>query len=285
LSNKEKKDYIKPLPEKLIKQYRGWKFSGFLKHKDLYQKLSMEGQKPSAMIISCVDSRVQSTQIFDTEPGDFFIHRNIANLVPPYDRDSDNTGTAAALEFAVCGLKVSHIIILGHSGCGGIKNGYHLCKNDKKNADLFFVNKWLSILKPAFSKLSTHSSDQSGIEELEKTSIKISIDNLIEFPFIKNELDAGTLSIHGLWHDIASGNLEMLDPETMKFKDFNLFSGWRLFIIDRFLSSAAALLCIESSWYSGSLNHSLAFSGEGNEKITALPSRGVDPSKVSTESS
>ena len=125
MSNKEKKDYIKPLPEKLIKQYRGWKFSGFLKHKDLYQKLSMEGQKPSAMIISCVDSRVQSTQIFDTEPGDFFIHRNIANLVPAYDRDSDNTGTAAALEFAVCGLKVSRIIILGHSGCGGIINDIH----------------------------------------------------------------------------------------------------------------------------------------------------------------
>ena len=218
MSNKEKSDYIKPLPEKLIKKYRGWKSSGFLKHKDLFQKLSVEGQKPSAMIISCVDSRVQSTQIFNTEPGDFFIHRNIANLVPPYDRDSDNTGTAAALEFAVCGLKVSHIIILGHSGCGGIKNGYHLCKNDKKNADLFFVNKWLKILKPAFSELSTHDSDQSGIEELEKTSIKISIDNLIEFPFIKNELDKGTLSIHGLWHDIASGNLEILDSETMEFK-------------------------------------------------------------------
>ena len=184
----------------------------------MFEKLSEDGQKPSAMIISCVASRVQSTQIFDTEPGDFFIHRNIANLVPPYDRDSDNTGTAAALEFAVCGLKVSYIIILGHSGCGGIKNGYHLCKNDKKNADLFFVNKWLSTLKPAFSKLSLHNSDQSRIEELEKTSIKTSIDNLIEFPFIKNELEEGTLSIHGLWHDIASGNLEMLDPETMKFK-------------------------------------------------------------------
>ena len=212
------KNYIKPLPEKLINKYRLWKSSGFIKYKDLFEKLAVEGQKPSAMIISCVDSRVQSNQIFDTQPGDFFIHRNIANLVPPYDRESDNTGTAAALEFAVCSLKVSNIIILGHSGCGGIKNGYHLCKNDKKNADLFFVNKWLEILKPAFSKLSNHSSDQSGIEELEKTSIKISIGNLIKFPFIKNELDAGKLSIHGLWHDIASGNLEMLDPETMEFK-------------------------------------------------------------------
>jgi len=207
-------------PQDLKDKFYEWKNDTFSIKKSHFEKLAKEGQFPKYMIISCVDSRVQSTQIFDTEPGDFFIHRNIANLVPPYDRDSDNTGTAAALEFAVCGLKVSHIIILGHSGCGGIKNGYHLCKNDKKNADLFFVNKWLSILKPAFSKLSTHSSDQSGIEELEKTSIKISIDNLIEFPFIKNELDAGTLSIHGLWHDIASGNLEMLDPETMKFKGF-----------------------------------------------------------------
>ena len=218
MSNKDKTSFIKPLPEKLIKKYRGWKSSGFQKNKDLFNKLSVEGQNPLAMIISCVDSRVHSTQIFDVEPGDFFIHRNIANLVPPYDLESDNTGTAAALEFAVCVLKVSHIIILGHSGCGGIKNGYHLFKDDKKNVDLFFVNKWLEVLKPAFGKLSTHSSDQSGIEELEKTSIKISIDNLIDFPFIKNELDEGTLSIHGLWHDIASGNLEMLDPENMKFK-------------------------------------------------------------------
>ncbi|MDC0032388.1 hypothetical protein OAJ23_02905, partial [Pelagibacteraceae bacterium] len=92
-----------------------------------------EGQKPSAIVITCSDSRVIPTNIFNTKPGEFFIHRNIANLVPPYDLDSDNTGTAAALEFAVCSLKVSHIIILGHSECGGIKNGYHLCKNDKKN--------------------------------------------------------------------------------------------------------------------------------------------------------
>ena len=214
----KKNKYIKLLPKTLIKQYREWKSSEFEKYRDVYKKLAREGQSPIAMVISCCDSRVHGSKIFNSGPGELFIHRNIANLVPPYDRDSDNTGTAAALEFAVYGLKVSHIIILGHSGCGGIKNGYHLCKNDKKNADLFFVNKWLKILKPAFSELSTHDSDQSGIEELEKTSIKISIDNLIEFPFIKNELDEGTLSIHGLWHDIASGNLEMLDPETMEFK-------------------------------------------------------------------
>ena len=170
------------------------------------------------MVISCCDSRVLSSNIFNSGPGELFIHRNIANLVPPYDRDSDNTGTAAAIEFAVCGLKVSHIIILGHSECGGIKNGYHLCKNDKKDADLFFVNKWLRILKPAFNKLSAHNSDQDEIRELEKISIKTSIDNLIELPFIKNELDKGSLSIHGLWYDIASGNLEMLDPKTMEFK-------------------------------------------------------------------
>ena len=84
-----KKNYIKPLPEKLINKYREWKSSGFLKYKDLYGKLTLEGQKPSAMIISCVDSRVQSTQIFDTKPGEFFIHRNIANIVPPYSPNND----------------------------------------------------------------------------------------------------------------------------------------------------------------------------------------------------
>ena len=209
---------IKSPLNSLLEKHSNWKKNKFISNRKELQRLAKVGQSPLIMIISCCDSRVHASEIFESKPGELFIHRNIANLIPPHDTHSDNTGTAAALEFAVCALKVSHIIILGHSGCGGIKNGYHLCKNDKKNADLFFVNKWLKILKPAFSELSTHDSDQSGIEELEKTSIKISIDNLIEFPFIKNELDEGTLSIHGLWHDIASGNLEMLDSETMEFK-------------------------------------------------------------------
>ena len=153
LSNKDTSKYIKSIPEKLINRYKDWKKTGFEEHRDWYETVAKVGQNPLAMVISCCDSRVHATSIFGADPGEFFIHRNIANLIPPYNPDGDHHGTSAAIEFAILSLAVSHIIILGHSGCGGIKNGYHLCKGDKKNTDLVFVNKWLNILKPAYDTL------------------------------------------------------------------------------------------------------------------------------------
>ena len=170
------------------------------------------------MIISCCDSRVHATSMFGAETGEFFIHRNIANLIPPYNPDGDHHGTSAAIEFAVCALKISQIIILGHSNCGGIKNGYHLCKDDHINEDLMFVNKWLNILKPAYDSLEQVGEDNLMIRKLEKDSIINSINNLLEFPFVQQALDSKQLSIHGLWNDIGSGELEMLVPQTMSFK-------------------------------------------------------------------
>ena len=218
LSNKENSNHIKCLPDKLINRYKSWKKTGFQKHRSLYETIAKEGQNPLAMVISCCDSRVQVSSIFGVDPGEFFIHRNIANLIPPYNPDGDHHGTSAAIEFAILSLAVSHIIILGHSECGGIKNGYHLCKGDKKNDDLVFVNKWLNILKPAYDTLTINKDDNLMISRLEKESIKISIKNLLDFPFVKNALSDNKLQIHGLWHNIGSGELETLDPETMSFK-------------------------------------------------------------------
>ena len=144
---------IKPLPQDLIDRYKNWKSDSFANDRSLYENLALEGQSPPAMIISCCDSRVHATSMFGAETGEFFIHRNIANLIPPYNPDGDHHGTSAAIEFAICALKVSHIIILGHSSCGGIKNGYHICKGDQVNEELLFVNKWLRILKPAYDML------------------------------------------------------------------------------------------------------------------------------------
>jgi len=206
------------LPNKIINKYKKWKADSFVKNKTTYKKLASEGQSPIAMIISCCDSRVHATSMFGAETGEFFIHRNIANLIPPYNPDGDHHGTSAAIEFAVCALKVPHIIVLGHSNCGGIKNGYHLCKGDQVNEEFQFVNKWLDILKPAYDMLVQLSDEKAMISMLEKQSIKNSIQNLSEFPFVQKALSSNEISIHGLWNNIGTGELEMLNPKSMLFE-------------------------------------------------------------------
>jgi len=213
-------DCIKLLPSYLIKRYKSWKKVGYQENKSWYKKISNEGQNPSTMIISCCDSRLHVTSIFGADSGEFFIHRNIANLVPPYNPNGDHHGTSAAIEYAVKVLKVSHIIIIGHSKCGGINSGFHLFKNKLNIKNTIFINKWLNILRPSYQKvmnISNNISDEDGINILEKESIKTSIDNLIKFPFIRESLKNNKLVLHGLWHDIGSGNIELLEPNSLKF--------------------------------------------------------------------
>lgn len=212
--------YIKLLPSYLIKRYKGWKATEYQENKTWYNKISCEGQKPKAMVISCCDSRIHVTSIFGADKGEFFIHRNIANLVPPYNPNGDHHGTSAAVEYAVKILKVSNIIVMGHSNCGGVSNGYLLCKDSKYSKKTIFINKWLNILNPAYEKVLRkyqNISDDEGIKKLEKESILVSINNLINFPFVKEALDTNYLVLHGLWHDIGTGNIESLDPSTLKF--------------------------------------------------------------------
>ena len=114
-------DRAKPLPGYLVQRYHGWKATGYAENATWYRRLAAEGQRPRAMVISCCDSRVHVTSIFGADQGEFFIHRNIANLVPPYQPDGDHHGTSAAVEYAVRVLNVAHLIVLGHSNCGGIK--------------------------------------------------------------------------------------------------------------------------------------------------------------------
>ena len=172
-----------PLPDFLIDRYIDWKNNYFEKNKLLYEKTVSEGQKPKVMVISCCDSRVQATSIFGSNIGEFFVHRNIANLVPPYNLGEENSGTSSAIEYAVKTLKVSHIIILGHSNCGGIKYGYQLCCGEKNN-DYEFIDQWLKILKKSFNNLNFNLQENDKIKYLEKESIKNSIKNLKSFPFI-----------------------------------------------------------------------------------------------------
>ena len=213
-------NYIKILPNYLIKRYKAWKATVYEEKKNWYKKIASEGQNPRAMVISCCDSRIHATSMFGADIGEFFIHRNIANLVPPYNPDGDHHGTSAAVEYALTTLQVSQIIILGHSHCGGIKSGYKLFCSNQISHESIFVNKWLDILKPAYENISKDINrfDEGNNADLEKESIKFSLNNLTDFPFVKSALNKKELVLHGLWHDIGSGALEALDPISMNFK-------------------------------------------------------------------
>ena len=212
-------NYIKILPSYLIDRYKVWKATKYEQNKSWYHKIANKGQKPRVMVISCCDSRIHVTSMFGADNGEFFIHRNIANLVPPYKPEGDHHGTSAAVEYAIKTLHISHIVVLGHSNCGGIISGYAMCNGDYIADESIFVNKWLNILKPAYENINKYNlmTDEERIKKLEKESIIISIQNLIDFPFIKKALDQNELVLHGIWHDIGSGKLEMLYPDSMMF--------------------------------------------------------------------
>ncbi|QQA42964.1 carbonic anhydrase [Pelagovum pacificum] len=211
-------DFARPLPEYLIKRYQGWRATTYSENKGWYRRLADEGQRPRAMVISCCDSRVHVTAIFGADSGEFFIHRNVANLVPPYEPDGDHHGTSAAVEYAVCSLKVSHVIVLGHSGCGGVQGCYDMCEGKAPELEekTSFVGRWMDILRPGYEALDT-GDDSVRVAELEKRAVLVSLENLWTFPFVREAVEGGTLSLHGLWTHIGEGGLEAFDPASKRF--------------------------------------------------------------------
>ena len=204
------------LPKDLIEKYYIWKGDTFSKNKDSFEKLAKEGQSPQYMIISCVDSRVDPNSIFNAKAGELFVHRNIANLVPSYDNLTEHSGTIAAIEFGVCSLNIKKIIIMGHSGCGGIKNGFHMCKENKFVENSAIPN-WLKILMPAYKKLSNEDGKMM-VGELEKMSILTSLENISDYPFLKKGLDTNDINLYGIWNDIGTGSLEIYNQKTKTFE-------------------------------------------------------------------
>lgn len=211
--------HVKPLPKTLVQRYKGWVATTYSDNKARYHKLATEGQSPRAMLISCCDSRVHGTSLFGADTGEFFIHRNIANMVPPYAPDGQQHGTSAAVEFAVNALKVTEIIVLGHSQCGGVKGCYDMCSGtapelEKKSS---FVGRWMDILRPGFDRLPD-GDDETRVAALEHEGIRVSLENLLGFPFVQAAAEKGHLTLHGLWVDIAAGDLFELDPATDQFR-------------------------------------------------------------------
>jgi len=208
----------KPLPEYLARRYHGWKATTYAENRSWYRRLAEDGQRPRAMVISCCDSRVHVTSIFGADQGEFFIHRNIANLVPPYNPDGEYHGTSAAVEYAVTTLRVAHLIVLGHSGCGGVQGCYDMCCGNAPELEktTSFIGRWMDILRPGFERLP-QGDDAERTRALEKEAVIVSLENLISFPFVRAAVEDEMLTLHGLWNDIGEGTLEHYDPEEMKF--------------------------------------------------------------------
>ncbi|MFK7878666.1 carbonic anhydrase [Roseobacter sp.] len=210
----------KPLPNYLVQRYHGWKATGYAENKAWYRRLASDGQHPRAMVISCCDSRVHVTSIFGADQGEFFIHRNIANLVPPYQPDGDHHGTSAAVEYAVNMLNVAHLIVLGHSSCGGIKGCIDMCKGHapELEGNHSFVGRWMDILKPKYELVAGESDPVLQAQQLEKHAVMTSLENLLTFPFVQSRVEEGLLTLHGLWTDIGEGSLEFYNPEKQQFQ-------------------------------------------------------------------
>lgn len=209
----------RPLPPSLIQRYHGWKATSFIDNESWYRTLAQEGQHPRAMMISCCDSRVHVTSIFGADQGEFFIHRNIANLVPPYTSDGGQHGTSAALEYAVCILHVAHIIVMGHSNCGGIKSCDEMCSGNSPDLDApnSFVGRWIDILRPGHERVANIENTDERARALEKEAVLISLENLTSFPFVTEAMGRGVLTLHGLWLNIGEGLVEQYSPTAEGF--------------------------------------------------------------------
>ncbi len=178
-----------------------------------YRELAEVGQSPDTMVIACCDSRAAPEMIFNAKPGELFVLRNVANLVPPFQPDGGQHGTSAAIEFAVNGLGIRNIVIMGHGRCGGIQAALDPSAGPIAEGD--FIGKWMSMLAPVSAKVSQYELLTGNERQtmLERFSIRNSIANLRTFPYVRDLEATGELSVHGAWFDISSGELWVMDAE------------------------------------------------------------------------
>lgn len=203
-----------------MQRYQGWKATTYAENSAWYRRLATEGQRPRAMVISCCDSRVHVTSIFGADQGEFFIHRNIANLVPPFEPDGDHHGTSAAVEYAVSVLQVAHIVVLGHSRCGGVQGCIDMCEGRAPELEEMssFVGRWMDILRPKYEQVADIPLNDDKSKRLEQLAVVTSMENLMTFPFVESRVNDGSLSLHGLWTDIAEGGMSQFMGATLDFQ-------------------------------------------------------------------
>jgi len=205
-------------PNYLIEGHKVFLNNKYLPHKETYEHLADAGQNPEVLVIGCSDSRVNPNDIFNSAPGQLFIIRNVANLVPPFETLGAYHGVSAALEFGIQHLEIKHVVVLGHTGCGGVKA--MLDTTAPFRSDMTFINNWVSMMsdeRDEVLKALPKASLADQMEALEQRSITASLNNLRSFPFVKKREDAGQLALHGTYFDVASGSLFVRDPESGVF--------------------------------------------------------------------
>ena len=192
-------------PNSLLSGYRSFRGDRYAREHARYHALAEHGQRPEVMVVACCDSRSAPETIFNAAPGEMFVVRNVANLVPPYEPDGAHQSTPAALEFAVQGLWVKHIVVLGHGRCGGIRAALHPAAEPLSPGD--FIGKWMKLLGPAADEIAANArlTDAERQTALERASVRHSVSNLRTFPFVSDLESRGRLSLHGAWFDIADG--------------------------------------------------------------------------------
>jgi carbonic anhydrase len=208
---------MQEFPSFMLEGYANFMAGRYVTERARYRELAEKGQTPTTMVIACCDSRAAPETIFDCGPGQLFVLRNVANLVPPYEPEAFYHGTFSAIEFAVIHLKVQNIVVLGHGRCGGIQAALSTAVGQAPEGD--FIGKWLTMVGPIAEKASAEV-DLTAPERqttLERIAIKQSVANLSTIPAVKSRMDAGTMKLHGAWFDISSGALWVLDGPSGEF--------------------------------------------------------------------
>ena len=203
-------------PEHLLEGYRTFTSQRLPTEQSRYRELSVRGQSPAVMVIGCCDSRVSPEVIFDAGPGELFVVRNVANLVPMYQPDGGAHGVSAALEYAVNVLRIRHIVVLGHAQCGGIRA---FIDNIEPLSPGDFIGRWMQMfIKPGeIVEQRERELMQEFTIRIEKAAIHRSLENLMTFPFVRKLVETGALNLHGAYFGVAEGSLFVLDQAAKEF--------------------------------------------------------------------
>ena len=205
-----------PFPPRLVEGYRAFLDGRLRREQDRYRELAESGQSPESMVIGCCDSRVSPEVIFDARPGELFVVRNVANIVPPYAPDGHAHGVSAALEFGVAALKVKHIVVLGHARCGGVRA---FAEKAEPLSPGDFIGNWMRLMAPAAEKAGPPEglAWTDYLTRLEQANVANSLDNLKTFPRLRKLIERGEIAIHGAYFGVATGQLFLRDEATGEF--------------------------------------------------------------------
>jgi carbonic anhydrase len=205
------------VPQKFIEGFRRFRERHFERNDSFYQQLVTQGQTPKTMVVGCCDSRVDPALVLDCEPGDLFVIRNVANLVPPAEGRAGHHGTTAAIEYGVRSLGVNHIIVLGHAHCGGIAA---LMKNGGVSDPGSFIDDWMHLVDSARATVMAempHATQEEQARACEQRAILVSLNNLMTFAWVRERVEAGQLALHGWYFDIEHGELLRYQTATRDF--------------------------------------------------------------------